>query len=159
MQRVILYFIVILIFFSSGIILADDNNEADRIIGKWVPEEKGAVFEFFKKDNEYWAKFYWIEDKDRKDYNNPNEEKRDLPLLGMTNLMNLKYNPKKEKWEDGKIYNPRNGKMYSCQCRVSEDNKLMYFRGFLGIRLLGQSQVWTAFDEKDKFPVKDKEKN
>jgi uncharacterized protein (DUF2147 family) len=44
-------------------------------------------------------------------------------------------------WEDGKIYDPKNGKTYSCKMTL-EGNELKV-RGYVGFSLLGRTTVWT----------------
>ena len=44
----------------------------------------------------------------------------------------------------GQIQDPRNGSSYDAQLRVDDRHRLVV-RGFIGIPLLGRSQVWTPF--------------
>jgi uncharacterized protein (DUF2147 family) len=44
-------------------------------------------------------------------------------------------------WQDGKIYDPKNGKTYSCKMTL-EGNELKV-RGYVGFSLLGRTTVWT----------------
>ncbi|MFZ5907440.1 MAG: DUF2147 domain-containing protein [Nitrospirota bacterium] len=46
-----------------------------------------------------------------------------------------------DQWEGGKIYDPQNGKTYSCKIKL-EGQKLRV-RGFIGFSLLGRTAVWT----------------
>jgi uncharacterized protein (DUF2147 family) len=46
------------------------------------------------------------------------------------------------KWEDGKIYDPNNGKKYSCNMKL-KDNNTLEIRGYIGISLFGRTEVWT----------------
>jgi uncharacterized protein (DUF2147 family) len=45
-------------------------------------------------------------------------------------------------WEDGWIYNPDDGETYQSHFALLADGTLR-LRGFIGISLLGQSQIWT----------------
>jgi len=47
----------------------------------------------------------------------------------------------KNRWVKGKIYDPDNGKTYSCKMKLV-DNELKV-RGFIGISLFGRTTVWT----------------
>ena len=68
-------------------------------------------------------------------------ERKDKPIIGMTILWNLKKDH--QKWTDGSILDPKNGKTYNCMMRVSEDGKKLEVRGYIGgIILLGRSQTW-----------------
>ena len=45
-------------------------------------------------------------------------------------------------WEDGTIYDPREGKTYSCKMSLDGTNNLS-IRGYMGISLFGRSETWT----------------
>ncbi len=45
-------------------------------------------------------------------------------------------------WEDGWIYNPDDGETYQSHFALQSDGTLR-LRGFIGISLLGASQIWT----------------
>lgn len=48
-----------------------------------------------------------------------------------------------DRWR-GRIVNPKNGKVYGLEVRLTPEDKLV-LRGFLGLPLLGQTQVWTRY--------------
>lgn len=66
------------------------------------------------------------------------------PIVGMIILSGLKIN--QHQWENGKILDPENGKIYSCSVRVAENGNKLKVRGYLGIPLLGRSQMWERVD-------------
>lgn len=66
-------------------------------------------------------------------------ENKDKPIIGMTILWNM--NKSGDGWDDGRILDPNNGKEYSCKMRLKDKNTLEV-RGFLGISLLGRTQIW-----------------
>ncbi len=45
-------------------------------------------------------------------------------------------------WEDGKIYDARSGKDYSCKMTLVNKNELGV-RGFVGFSMLGKTSTWT----------------
>ena len=47
-----------------------------------------------------------------------------------------------EKWADGTIYDPNNGKTYSCTLEL-ENEKTLKVRGFIGVSLFGRTERWT----------------
>lgn len=63
------------------------------------------------------------------------------PLIGLTVLTGLK-DKGNGKYEGGKIYDPKSGKTYSAKAELSADGKTLKVRGFLGVSLLGRTQVW-----------------
>lgn len=65
---------------------------------------------------------------------------KDRPVMGMTILWGLK----KEggAWSGGKILDPSSGKVYSARMKLLDAGRKLEVRGFLGISLLGRSQIW-----------------
>ena len=66
------------------------------------------------------------------------------PVRGMEILWGVK--PHGDVWEDGKILDPKNGKVYSVKLRPIKGGK-MEVRGFLGISLLGRTQTWIRVND------------
>ncbi len=84
-------------------------------------------------------------------FRNPNEEqhpncdkctgeKKNKPVIGMTILTGLKL--KDGEYAGGEILDPANGKIYRCKMWTSEGGKKLNVRGFIGVALLGRTQVW-----------------
>jgi uncharacterized protein (DUF2147 family) len=68
------------------------------------------------------------------------DERKDKPIVGMTILWGLKQ--KGDEWSGGEILDPKNGKIYRCKLTPSEDGKQLNVRGYIGVSLIGRSQVW-----------------
>ena len=115
----------------------------------WYNKEKTAKIQIFKGDDgKYCGKIAWLKvpDKNGKpkvDGNNPDKTKRNDPILGLVFLKGLKKESEKT-YVDGTIYDPENGKTYSCKLTVNGDK--LSLRGYMGISLLGRSTVWTRAD-------------
>jgi uncharacterized protein (DUF2147 family) len=69
------------------------------------------------------------------------EGTRGEKIRGMTILWDLA--PAGEWWEGGRILDPANGKVYKCRMLPMESGKKLQVRGFIGISMLGRSQVWV----------------
>src|SRR5258708_39855152 len=67
-------------------------------------------------------------------------ERRDKPVIGMTILWRLKKDG--DDWAGGEILDTKNGKTYRCKMTLSEDGQSLNVRGFIGISLIGRTQIW-----------------
>lgn len=81
----------------------------------------------------------------RKDRPNPtcdacDGERKGQPVIGMTFLWGLKRDG--EGWSGGHILDPENGKVYRAKLREMDGGRRLEVRGYLGISLLGRTQVW-----------------
>jgi len=115
-------------------------HEGDSLLGKWCTEKCEAVFDFYVDGNEYSARLYPKKYPDIIDSLNPVDSLKSRKLAGKTTIYGLVYNAAKKQWENGRVYNPSDGKTYKCNCRLRDGD--LVFRGYLGISLLGQSQIW-----------------
>ena len=123
------------------------DAEADKILGTWLTGEgKGRIL-ITKYGEKYGGKIVWLRDPNdengnpKVDKKNPDESKRKNPTLGLSNLLGFTYEGK-GKYENGTIYDPANGKTYSCVMTL-EDNDRLKVRGYVGITMIGRSDNWT----------------
>jgi len=117
----------------------------DAILGQWVNSTGEAHVDITKKGEKYFGKIVWLkEPKDEKgntktDAKNPDAALKSRPILGLEILNNFVYDD--GKWTDGKIYDPKSGKTYSCNMTM-KGNDILNMRGYVGISLLGRSETW-----------------
>jgi Uncharacterized protein conserved in bacteria (DUF2147) len=62
------------------------------------------------------------------------------PLLGLTIIKGMKRNGLA--YENGSILDPRDGSVYRARMEVTPDGSKLKVRGYLGVSLLGRTQVW-----------------
>ena len=67
-------------------------------------------------------------------------ELKDKPTLGMMILSG--FSLVAGEYNDGKILDPENGKLYKSRMLLAEDGKKLTVRGYIGIPLFGRSQTW-----------------
>jgi uncharacterized protein (DUF2147 family) len=75
------------------------------------------------------------------DKNNPDPKLRTVKTIGLVLVKGFKYDEKADEWIDGKIYDPDEGKTYSCKLKFETDTKLRV-RGYVGIPALGKTMIW-----------------
>ncbi|OGJ89787.1 MAG: hypothetical protein A2268_07340 [Candidatus Raymondbacteria bacterium RifOxyA12_full_50_37] len=119
------------------------QSEGDSILGQWYTEKCQAAFHFYCSGQEYKAKMVPLEKPDMVDTKNPVDSLKTRKLNGTTTIYGLVYNSKKKQWENGKVYNPEDGRTYSCYCFLKKGGTQLFFKGYLGVSVLGGSQIWT----------------
>jgi len=72
------------------------------------------------------------------------DERKDQPIIGMTIAKGLKENG--DRYDGGNILDPENGKVYKCKMTLNESGNELEVRGYIGISLLGRSQIWTRVE-------------
>jgi len=77
---------------------------------------------------------------------------KDAPMLGLTIVKGMRRDGLK--YEDGTILDPRDGSIYHAQMELSPDGQKLSVRGYIGLPLLGQTQVWTRLPD-NAIPAKD----
>lgn len=114
--------------------------------GLWYNAEKTSKLQFYEVSGKMYGKIVWLKEpnengKPKVDANNPDSKLKASPLLGLVFMKNFK-KQSATKWEDGTIYDPRNGKTYSCIITQANAN-LLDVRGYVGISLLGKTSKFT----------------
>ncbi len=72
------------------------------------------------------------------------DERKDQPIIGMTIVNGIKKNG--DKFDGGKILDPDNGKLYKCKMTLNETGDELEVRGYIGISLIGRSQIWHRME-------------
>jgi len=66
-------------------------------------------------------------------------DKKNKKMVGMEIMWGLEKDG--EFWEDGKIMDPENGKIYDCYIELEDSGKLKV-RGYIGFSIIGRTQYW-----------------
>lgn len=146
-----------LVLVAAAPALAADDPDA--IVGKWLNQKGTAHIDIYKADGKYFGKIVWLKEPvyppdDKKgmagqpkvDRENPDPARRKQPIIDLVILRNFVY-AKDNKWEQGQVYDPENGKDYKCKMTLQGPDTLAV-RGFIGFSLLGRTDTWTRVKER-----------
>jgi uncharacterized protein (DUF2147 family) len=125
--------------------MVNAQTKSDALLGEWLSEKKDSRFLIYKQDNKYYGKIVWGTGSDTKDSKNPNLKLRNRELIGLTILYDFVFDGE-DTWEDGTIYDPREGKTYACKINMKSENELNV-RGYFGISMFGRTEVWTRVNK------------
>ncbi len=123
-------------------------NNTDAIVGVWKTGEGTAMVRIYKNGEKYQGKIVWLKEpndpetgKPKVDKNHPDEATRTRPILGLINVWGFVFK-EDNLWDDGNIYDPKNGNTYSCTIRMENANTISV-RGYIGVSLIGRTDTWT----------------
>ena len=140
--------IIISTLFSVVYVFCAAQSESD-IFGEWFNEEKDAVVTIYKDGNSISGKTTWLKEPlDSKgnaklDLKNPDEKLRSRKRMGLKIMHSFKYNDQENIWEDGRIYDPKKGKLYGGTATLVNENELKLKGYIIGMPLLGRTATWT----------------
>ena len=136
------------LFMAAALMLAAPSVAAEEIIGLWDTGESHV--EIYSCGELLCGRIAELDEpldedgNEKLDENNPDPALRARPIIGMDLIAGFS-RAGKRKWEDGTIYDPRDGKTYKCKMTLQRDGTLKV-RGYVGIPLLGKTVVWTPVE-------------
>lgn len=142
MLRKIKLSLIIMCFIASNTFA----QQTDAILGVWKNGEGTGLVQVYKKGDKYFGKLVWLkvpndtEGKPRTDINNPEENLKTRQLKGLENLRDFTFKGE-NRWEGGRIYDPKTGSDYSCEMKLIDENTLEV-RGYIGVSIFGRTDVW-----------------
>ena len=111
---------------------------AQSVVGKWVTEGGDSQVEIYQSGDKLNGKIVWLKKGDgQQDIHNPDKKLQNRKLVGVNILTGL--TKKGDKWEDGKIHNPKDGKTYKYTIWLDGNN--LKVRGY--VAMFYETQTWT----------------
>ena len=139
--------LALIYFINLNIACIDTVPNCDRICGKWMSAEKNLVVEVYRNNDRFKAKIIWFRDDPSKpmeewrDSKNPNPSLRTRRILGMNVLNDLKYDTDSNTWEDGTIYDAKNGREWNASVYINKQG-LLKVKGYWHFKLLGRTMTF-----------------
>jgi uncharacterized protein (DUF2147 family) len=153
-----LKFITIMVFgLAAAVAFAAPLHAAEpSVAGLWEQFDNHGHgwFLFFERDGVYQGAIV-------KMFTKPNEpanpictacsgDQKNAPFLGLVIVKGMERHGLS--YENGKILDPRSGSVYNAKMKVSPDGQRLTLRGYLGIDLFGQDQLWKRLPD-DALPL------
>ncbi len=133
-----------------GLLLSILSINAQSVVGKWKTfddetKEAKSIVQITEQGGKIYGKVVEILNPAKKDIkcNNCSGTDKDKPVLGLVILKGLTKDGKE--YNDGKILDPSNGKLYKCIVTLDGKDKLKV-RGYVGVSAFGRTQVWTRVE-------------
>jgi|SRR4051812_44228047 uncharacterized protein (DUF2147 family) len=120
--------------------------EEPRPQGDWLTEDGGGVVEIFDCGALLCGRIVWQKSPLRADGStdiddrNPDPALRQRPICGLQIIGELRQSDPTT-WSEGWIYDPDTGRTYHVKLTMEGPDALR-LRGYIGIPLLGESQLW-----------------
>ncbi|BDU62542.1 hypothetical protein BOFE_00820 [Candidatus Borrelia fainii] len=161
---------IILLFYFSFFAFAesektDNKKDGSEVLGYWVGYDdttnvKNSVIYVYKYNDKVYGRILnVIKDGKVHDINDPSGYRvvgfEHLSTEGLDFMWGLKYIESSGKWDNGKIIDPKNGKIYSSEMRVDSKTGNLITKGKVWI--FGRNKIWTRANEDEipKLDVKD----
>lgn len=136
----------VLILLTIVAVSINAKAQTDKIEGLWYNDVKTAKIQITKENNgKFYGKVVWLKEplkdgKPKVDEMNSDEKLRSRPRLGLPVLADF-VKDGDNKYSGGTIYDPNNGKTYSC--KMTYKGKTLDIRGYIGISLFGRTTTWS----------------
>ena len=134
----------------AAAITAPGPSAATPVEGSWLTQERTSIVEIDGCSGDtLCGRLLWLRirpsdnNPDAVDNRNPQPAQHRRKLCGLVIMSGLRPVGKNE-WDGGALYDPQSGNTYSGKMTVRPDGTLS-LRGYLGISIIGRSQIWTRF--------------
>ncbi|MCX7816189.1 MAG: DUF2147 domain-containing protein [Syntrophales bacterium] len=143
MKKSMIPFLVAVLFSFSQAMAQDSPIGKWRTIDDETKQEKSIV-EIYEANGKLYGRILrLIQEKDggagKLCTECPGSDKN-KPMLGLVIIRDLVR--KGDEYAGGTILDPKKGKVYNCKLRVIEGGEKLEVRGFIGLSLIGRTQLW-----------------
>jgi len=131
--------LLILLMVCSGVAYPT-FSQGTSIIGVWSTEDNLGKIEIYTRNNKFFGKIIWAKNPETLDSKNPDEKLRNRKVIGVEILKDFVFS-EKNTWNNGTVYDPKNGKTYSCIMKLRNERELE-IRGYIVFSWIGRSSIW-----------------
>ena len=123
----------------------------DGIVGDWLTRDGKSIVRIERNGPTFTGAIVWLKDPEapgggpKLDHMNPEPARRDRNILGLVILRDLR-SDREGSWSGGRVYDPESGKTYRCEASLDGPDRIR-LRGFVGIALLGRTEIWKRAPE------------
>jgi uncharacterized protein (DUF2147 family) len=123
------------------------------VTGRWLTQDGKGVIAIAACGSSICGHIDWMKPlKDAppgsvpRDKHNPDPARRQQPICGLEIIYGFQRDRSAaNSWVQGAIYDPDSGNIYHANIKLMDPQHLQ-LRGYVGIPLLGESQIWTRAD-------------
>jgi uncharacterized protein (DUF2147 family) len=132
---------------AAPVIAQATGPDPSGVLGLWLSEKEKVLVDIYRCEDELCAKIVWLAKPYRRsgefkrDRKNPDPALRDRGWCGIEVIRGLKAKTDGV-WESGRFYYPKGGQTFDIDIEKQADTELK-IRAYLGLRLLGKSEIWT----------------
>ena len=119
----------------------------EQICGKWESSDKNLIVQVYRVENKFVGKIIWYSDTGGKpmdygtDKRNPDPKLRNRKILGMPVLSGLTYIPETNSWENGTIYESKNGREWSTSIYI-DNQGFLKVKGYWHFKFIGRTMTF-----------------
>jgi uncharacterized protein (DUF2147 family) len=121
----------------------------DGVTGRWLTQDGKGIVAIATCGNSICGTIDWMRPPVDAppgaiplDKHNPDPALRQHPMCGLLIIFGFRRDNEPNHWVEGSIYDPQTGSTYHANIALQDINHLR-LRGYIGIPLLGESQIWT----------------
>jgi len=148
-KAVFIAWAVLMVVVAGAVLIPRPAVAADsEIDGWWIDAAGDAGIVIAPCGDKLCGTIRWLKQplnsktgKPETDTANPNAALQGRAICGLTMLWNFTQ-AAPDKWTGGEIYDPVSGNTYKSHMKLLPDHTLSV-RGYIGISLLGRSEIWT----------------
>ncbi|MGF1453333.1 MAG: DUF2147 domain-containing protein [Opitutales bacterium] len=137
------FFLSLVAMLAMAAAAAASPSPEEAVMGVyWAPDKDAKIAVRISDDGTLQGRLIAVQPRrvNQRDEFNPDESIRNRRVLGIDIMRDFRYDADDGRWEDGRLYDPKEGKFYKGHLWL-EDGDLKA-RGYVGFSLFGRTEVF-----------------